>query len=100
MNYNFLQVVNDEGSSFELTMGQMPVLGDTFRILFPVLMIILIVFNAFEVYSRICKKLGLSRFQFETEFDHENIDEGKRLLQKARTDLETRILNSNCKNLA
>ena len=93
-------MVNDEGSSFERTMGQMPVLGTTFQIFFPILMIILIFFNAFDVYSRICKKLGLSKFQFETEFDHENIDEGKRVLQKARTDLETKILNSNCKNLA
>lgn len=78
----------------------MPVLSQTFQILFPILMIILIVFNAFDVYGRICKKLGLSKFQFESEFDHENIDEGRRLLQKARTDLETKILNSNCKNLA
>lgn len=47
-------------------MGQMPVLGETFQFVFPVLMIVMIIFNAFDIYSKICKKLGLSKFQFET----------------------------------
>ena len=45
-------------------MGQIPVLGSTFQIIFPILMIILIVFNALDAYSKICKRLGLSKFQF------------------------------------
>lgn len=58
--------MNDDGSSFEKEMGQMPVLGETFQFVFPVLMIVMIIFNAFDIYSKICKKLGLSKFQFET----------------------------------
>ena len=59
----------------------------------------MIIFNACDIYSLICKHFGISQFQFEAEFDHENIDEGRKLLQKARTDLEIKILNSNCKDL-
>ena len=64
-----------------------PLFGGAYKGIFAILLIVLILFNACDVYSRICKKLGISRFQFESEFDHENIDEGRRLLQKARTDL-------------
>lgn len=77
-----------------------PVFGETFRIVFPVLLILLIIFNAFDAYTKICKMLGINKFQFESEFSHENIEEGRKLLQKARTDLENKILNSNCKNLS
>ena len=33
----------------------------------------------------------LNKFQFEAQFDHENIDEGKKLLQKVRKEGETKF---------
>lgn len=100
MNYNFLQIVNQKNTSFVHAMGQSPLLSNTFHTLFPILIILLIIFNIFDVYTRLCKRLGLTKFQFESEFNNDNIEEGRKLLQKARSELEMKILNSNCKNLA
>ena len=61
-----------------------PVFGETFYYIFPILLILLIVINLFEVYKRISGIFGLKKFEFEDDFSHENIEEGKRLLQKAR----------------
>ena len=47
----------------------------------------------------IAKYMGFQKFVFESDFDHKNIEEGRRILQKARTEVETRILNSNSKDL-
>jgi hypothetical protein len=59
-----LQVININESSFIKAMGDTPLLGKTLRIIFPILIIILIIFNAFDVYSLISKKIGLGKFQF------------------------------------
>ena len=76
-----------------------PVFGESFYFIFPILLILLIVFNIFDVYTWVAGMFGLQKFEFESDFDHENIEEGKRLLQKARTEVENRILNSNSKDL-
>ena len=39
-----------------------PVFGDTFRIVFPVILIVLILVNAGDVYSKICRMIGLTKF--------------------------------------
>ncbi len=65
LNYNFLQIINDDDTSFIKAMGETPLLGKTLQVVFPILIIILIIFNAFDVYSLICKKIGLNKFQFE-----------------------------------
>jgi hypothetical protein len=41
-----------------------PVFGETFPIIFPILLIILIVVNIFDVYAMIAKMFGLQKFQF------------------------------------
>ena len=76
-----------------------PLFGNAYNAIFSVLLILMILFNACDVYSRICKRFGFNKFQFEAQFDHENIDEGKKLLQKARKEWETKIYSSNCKSL-
>lgn len=42
---------------------------------------------------------GLQKFEFEDDFSHEHIEEGRKLLQRARLEAENRILNSNDKDL-
>lgn len=64
LNYNFLQIINDNDTSFVKAMGETPLLGKSLQIIYPILIIILIIFNAFDVYSRICKRIGLHKFQF------------------------------------
>jgi hypothetical protein len=98
-----LQIINDKNTAFSTVMGNtdiVPVLGQTFYYIFPILLLILIIVNAFDVYSLIAKMFGLQKFIFESDFNHENIEEGKKLLQRARLDIENKILNSNNKDLS
>jgi hypothetical protein len=47
------------------TVDIVPIFGRTFNIIFPILMLILIVFNAFDIYTKIFKAVGIQRFQFD-----------------------------------
>jgi len=64
-----------------------PVFGQTFFYIFPILLLLLIIVNTFDVYTLIARMFGLEKFEFESDFSHENIAEGKRLLQRARTEV-------------
>ena len=100
--YNFLQMIDHQKSSFSKVMGEaniVPVFGQTFFYIFPILLLLLILFNVFDVYTLIARMFKLQKFEFESDFSHDNIEEGKRLLQRARTDVESQILNSNSKDL-
>ncbi len=48
----------------------------------PLLLILLILCNSFDVYGRVLSSLGLSRFKFSENFNDEKIEEGRLLLQK------------------
>jgi hypothetical protein len=68
--YNFLQIVDVQDSAFVNVMGTVdiaPVFGRTFNFVFPMLLLLLIVFNAFDIYSRVFKAVGIQRFQFDQE---------------------------------
>jgi hypothetical protein len=54
----------------------------TFKLVLPILLLILTVCNLFNLYDRILQALGVSRFQFHHEYTDENIEEGKRLVQQ------------------
>jgi len=48
----------------------------------PLLLILLVIFNIFDVYGRILAALGLSNFRFSENFNDEKIEEGKILIQR------------------
>lgn len=76
LGYNFLQIINHNDTSFIKVMGEanvVPIFGETYKLIFPILLIILILFNALDVYSKIAKYLGFQKFAFESDFDHKNI---------------------------
>jgi len=50
----------------------------------PILLVLLTIFNIFDVYGRILAGLGLSRFKFSENFNDEKIEEGRLLLQKGK----------------
>ncbi len=89
--YNFLQLVDVKDSAFSSVMGTVdivPVFGRTFNIIFPMLLLILIVFNAFDIYSKVSKAAGMQRFQFDEDNPStQSIEDGRRRLQKARAEL-------------
>lgn len=70
--YNFLQIIHkDEGTSFSEVMGTNilgSMFGETFNVVFPVLLILLVIFNALNVYRLLAKRLGMEKFEFETNF--------------------------------
>lgn len=47
-----------------------PIFGETYNIIFPVILIILIVFNTFDIYALVAKQFGIKRFAFESDFGH------------------------------
>jgi len=50
----------------------------------PILLVLLVVFNVFDVYGKILAGLGLSRFKFSENFNDEKIEEGRTLLKKGK----------------
>jgi hypothetical protein len=44
----------------------------------------LIIVNVFDVYTLIARMFGLQKFEFEDDFSHQHIEEGRKLLQRAR----------------
>lgn len=64
-------------SAFEKIIGAMddvPILGSANTYFFPLILIMLIIFNAFDVYTKILSSLGLKQFEFSDNFDDERID--------------------------
>ena len=51
----------------------------------PLLLVLLILCNIFDVYGRILAGLGLSRFKFSENFDDEKIEEGRILIEKGNS---------------
>lgn len=47
-----------------------PVFGQTFYYIFPILLILLIIINVFDVYTLIARLFNLQKFEFESDFSH------------------------------
>lgn len=62
ISYNYLKILNVKSSAFEKIIGAMddvPILGSANTYFFPMILIMLILFNAFDVYTKILSSLGL-----------------------------------------
>ncbi|EGC32861.1 hypothetical protein DICPUDRAFT_89023 [Dictyostelium purpureum] len=86
--YNFIQFIHlSNDTSFARVMGTTnfaPFLGNYFYIYFPVLIVIVCSCTLFNLYSRIMNCLKINRFRFDEEFSHDQIDEGKFLVDMER----------------
>eukprot|EP01016_Furgasonia_blochmanni_P050326 TRINITY_DN7766_c0_g1_i3.p2 TRINITY_DN7766_c0_g1~~TRINITY_DN7766_c0_g1_i3.p2 ORF type:complete len:188 (-),score=52.49 TRINITY_DN7766_c0_g1_i3:221-784(-) len=93
--FNFLAMLNvNKITSFNEAFGSLellPVFGDKFPTFFPLALILLILCNIFDVYGKILNMLGLNQFIFSEKFNDEKIDEGKRLLARARQTKERKM---------
>jgi len=97
--YNFLQMINVEGTAFMNFMGLEHIPVSKAYQYFPWLLVVLIVFNIFDCYGKILSALGLTQFKFSDTFSDERIDEGKKLIYKARLNKERNFLSLNTTNL-
>ncbi len=51
---------------------------------FPIALVVLCLCNYFDIYGKILRYVGLAKFSFTEDFSDERIEEGKKLLIRAR----------------
>ncbi|EFA81256.1 hypothetical protein PPL_06095 [Heterostelium album PN500] len=81
--YNFITFIKTK-TTFTDVMGEsnfVPFLGQYFYIYFPIVITVVVLATAFNLYSRLMNCLNITRFRFDNDFSHENIDEGKMILE-------------------
>jgi len=80
---NFLQMLKLKGTAFQYVMGEVN-FAYSFMRYFPLLLLVLIICNVFNVYGRILNNFGLGRFKFDEETTRDRVEEGKILLNKGK----------------
>lgn len=72
-----------------------PIFGSGFTSIFPITLIVLCLFNVYDVYGKILSYLGLKQFLFTENFNDEKIHEGKQLLYKGTIKLGEHYFSNN-----
>lgn len=73
--FNFLNVLHLEGTAFQRMLGvgsgyqAVPLIGDEFQKLFPATLVLLVLCNAFDVWTKLMVCLGLDEFTFAAVMD-------------------------------
>lgn len=90
--YHFLLLIRVKGTAFQGMMGEMnvvPVLGQSFNEIFPILVGFLCLCNLLNVYSRLVQLCGLEALEFEwappsSSDTNDLLAEGRRLIERER----------------
>jgi len=86
--FNFLFMIHNRETAYFAVMGDggvIPIFGSYFfQVYFPMFVLIVCLATLFNVYSRILKCLNITRFQFDEDFSHSQIDEGKDIIARVR----------------
>lgn len=77
--YNFLKIIDIQKSAFNSVMGQLDIFSMV-NVVFPILLIILSCFNAFDIYKKIMSIFGFTQFSFSSDFSDEGIDDGRKII--------------------
>jgi hypothetical protein len=82
---NFVQILKlrDVKTQIEIIMGEVPDFGRHFIIFFPTALIVLCLFNLFDIYGRLMNILGFQIFGFQNPQTEDKIDEGNETLNKS-----------------
>lgn len=59
-------------------------IGSSFNLFFPSLLFVLILINYYELYSKILRFLGMKQFEFRSNFNSSEIENGKILVDNER----------------
>jgi len=85
---NFIQILKLEKKTIlEDIMGItdfIPVLGTRFLIVFPASLLVLTVFNLFDVFPKAYNLFGFGYINFRINYDDDKISEGKLFLNKSK----------------
>lgn len=96
--YNFLLMGRIDTSAFYKVMGLInlaPLLGSFYNIYFPMVLVVLALFNVFNVYTKIVATCCVKkRFIFDESFNHSKIEQGKEIMKHERELREKGITSS------
>ena len=70
---------NGGDTAFSEVMGEIdivPIFGSSFTTFFPLLLIVLCLFNLLNIYGKCMSCIGLKKFKFEEDFSDEMIGQG------------------------
>jgi hypothetical protein len=83
---NFVQILKlkDIKTQIEIIMGETPDFGRHFIIFFPAVLIVLCLFNMFDIYGRLMNVLGFQSFGFQSPQTEDKIEEGNETLNKSK----------------
>lgn len=79
---NFLKILHIDGTAFHRMLGAMdpiPLIGEQFQKIFPATLILLVFFNAFDLWSKLMKCMGLDEFSFTEIFAEDKVADGLQL---------------------
>jgi len=65
-------------------MDVVPFFGDSFTVYFPIFIAVFCVGTFFNVYGRLMRMLGVTRFEYRANFSDENVYEGVALIRKEK----------------
>ena len=97
LSYNFLILLNVKGSEFGKVISALniiPYFGEQYSLYFPILIGIVCVLNAFNVYNKIVKAIGLERFMFAEVLDEGDAVRGRAIVAKDRLVKERELRES------
>lgn len=82
---NFVQILKlrNVNTMIEEIMGETPAAGKSFMLFFPAILIVLCLFNVFDIYGRFMNLLGFNTFGFTNPQTDDKIDEGNEVLNKS-----------------
>jgi hypothetical protein len=82
---NFVQILKLTGvtTQIEVIMGETPDFGKNFIIFFPAILIVLCLFNLFDIYGRLMNVLGFQSFGFRNPQTEDKIEEGNETLNRS-----------------
>eukprot|EP00347_Sterkiella_histriomuscorum_P002939 403366212 len=92
---NFLKIIHFEGTIFSNLIGAMdpiPIIGKEFQNFFPVTLLIVIIFNYFNVWSKLMYNIGFDEYTFSEVYNEELVPDGEQLSKIERTQREDEIL--------
>ncbi|CDW77697.1 UNKNOWN [Stylonychia lemnae] len=88
---NYLKMLHIENTSFHHMLGAMdpiPLIGNQFQKIFPATLVLLVIFNSFDLWSKLMKCIGLDEFAFTEIYDEEKVADGKQICKLERADRE------------
>lgn len=87
LGFNFVTLLRAEGTAFQEILGRMdvvPFLGSGFNNVVPILVAVFCLATLLNLYGRILKLLGVTRFEHSSDYDDEHVDEGRGILRKEK----------------